>query len=147
MAVTTFIYNSFKLKIFDSSTKIDLSNGGDTIKLALLANTYTPSIDNHEFFDDVSAHEVSATGYTAGGQTIANQAVSQDNTGDEGVYDGDNVTWANSSITARYAVLYKDTGTPGTSPLIGYIDFGEDKESEGDNFIVSFDAEGIINAN
>lgn len=43
------IYNSYKLKLMDSSTKI--SHAVDTLKVALVTSTYTPNIDSHDFFD------------------------------------------------------------------------------------------------
>lgn len=134
------VYNSFKTELGKGS--LDLVN--DTIKVMLVTSTYTPDPDLHDFVDDVT-NEVSGTGYTAGGQALANKSVTQDNTDDEGVFDADDVTWANSSITARGAVIYKDTGTPATSPLLCYKDFGVDKTSENGDFTVQFDAEGILN--
>jgi len=136
------IYNKFKLEALKGS--IDLSS--DTIKVALLTSTYTPNIDTHLFLDDLT-NEVVGTGYTAGGATIANPTVTQDDTDNEGVFDADNVTWASSTITARYAVIYKDTGVAGTSPLIAYIDFTEDKSSSAGDFVINWAAEGIINTN
>jgi hypothetical protein len=38
----------------------------DTIKVALLSSSYTPNQDTHDYFDDVSANEVTGTGYTTG---------------------------------------------------------------------------------
>ena len=127
-------------------------NGGidldtDTIKVMLLTSTHANNADTQEFIDDVSANEVSGTGYTAGGATLANKAVTQDNTDDEGVFDADDVSWAASTITARYAVIYKDTGTPATSPIIAIIDFGEDKVSSAGAFTITWAAEGILNLN
>jgi hypothetical protein len=48
-------------------------------------------------------------------------------------------TWSASTITARYAVIYKVGAGASTSPLICYIDFGENKSSDGDNFIIDWD--------
>ena len=143
--MASVIYNSFKLKTIDNSTKIDLSVGANTIKCALVTSSYTPNIDSHDFFDDVT-NEVSGTGYTAGGATLTT-SVSQDNTDDEAVFDATDVTWANSTITARGAVIYKSTGVASTSPLICYIDFGANKTSDGGTFQITFDAEGILNFN
>ena len=138
--------------IIPNATKKNLMNGGidldtDTIKVMLLDSNHSNNADTQEFIDDVSANEVSGTGYTAGGATLANKAVTQDNTDDEGVFDADDVSWAASSITARYAVIYKDTGTPATSPIIAIIDFGEDKVSTSGAFTINWDAEGILNLN
>jgi hypothetical protein len=139
------IYNKFKMEALKGS--IDLST--DTIKVALLDSGYTPNIDTDIFWDDVSANEITSANYTTGGETITTPTVTQDNTDNEGVFGGDDIVWTNAvgTITARYAVMYKDTGVAGTSPLIEYIDFGADKTSENENFSISWSAEGIINAN
>ena len=121
---------------------IDLDT--DTIKVALVTSAYTPNQDTHDFFDDVTG-EVTGTGYTAGGETIANDDVTVDTTDNEGVYDGDDVTWTSSTITARGAVVYKSTGTSSTSALICYLDFTTDQSSSAGDFTLQWNAEGIIN--
>lgn len=136
------IYNSFKKKIMDGSIDLDT----DTIKVALVTSTYTPDQDAHDFFDDVT-NEVVGTGYTAGGASLANKAVTADNTDNEGVFDADDVAWTTSTITARGAVLYKSTGTASTSALIAYLDFGSDKISTAGTFTIQWNAEGILNLN
>jgi len=136
------IYNSFKRRLMQKD--IDLVN--DTIKVMLVTSAYAPDADLHEFKSGVTG-EASGAGYTAGGAALANKAVSQDNADDEGVFDADDVTWAASTITARGAVLYKDTGVAGTSPLIAYFDFGSDKATEGTDFTIQWNAEGILNVN
>lgn len=45
-------------------------SGGHTIKMALLASGYTPNLATHVHFSDVSASEITGTGYTAGGTTL-----------------------------------------------------------------------------
>lgn len=140
--MATQVYNSFKLKLIDNSTKIDLSS--DTIKIALVTSTYVPSADNHDFFNDIT-NEVSGAGYTAGGATLASKTVTQDNTNDKAVFDAADVTWTTSSITARGAILYKSTGVSSTSPLIGYIDFGADKTSDGGTFQITISTSGLLN--
>lgn len=125
-------------------------NGGidldtDTIKVMLLSSSHTQNIDTHEYIDDVSANEVSGTGYSAGGAAIGSKVVSVDDTDDEGVFDGADVTWSSSTITARYAAIYKDTGTPGTSPIIAILDFGSDQSSSAGDFTIQWNSEGILN--
>jgi len=134
------IYNAFKKNIMNGSIDLDT----DTIKVMLTTSTYEPSQDNDTYMNQVT-NEVTGTGYTAGGATLANEAVTQDNTDNEGVLDADDVTWSTSTITARYAVIYKSSGASTTSPLICCIDFGADKSSSGGNFTISWNAEGIIN--
>jgi hypothetical protein len=136
------IYNSFKKRLMQKD--IDLAN--DTITVMLVASGYAPDADAHEFKSDVTS-EVSGTGYTAGGAALANKTITQDNTDDEGVFDADDAVWANSEITARGAVIYKDTGVATTSPLVCYIDFGADKTTYGTDFKIQWAAEGILNVN
>jgi hypothetical protein len=115
-------------------------------KVALCTSSYTPNIDTHSFFDDIT-NEVVGTGYTAGGETLGTKTTTQDNTDNEGVFDAADTTWSSSTITARYAIIYKSTGTASTSPLICYIDLGEDKTSSNGAFTLSWNAEGILNVN
>lgn len=136
------VYNIFKSEVMKGS--FDLVN--DTIKVALVTSSYTPDIDSHEDFADVT-NEVSGTGYTAGGATLASTSVTKDTTDDEGVFDAENVTWSSSTITARGAVVYKSTGVAGTSQLICYVDFGEDKSSSNGDFTIQWNSEGILNLN
>ena len=132
------VYNNFKEEVKEGV--FDLVN--DTVKIALLDNTYTPNVDTHTAWADVSANEVSGTGYTTGGATLANKTVTQDNTDDEGVFDADDVTWSSATITARYAVIYDTTAT---NKLICLIDFASDQTSTNGDFTITFDAEGILN--
>lgn len=136
------IYNSFKKLIMDGSIDLDT----DTIKVALVTSSYIPDQDTHTYFSSVT-NEVSGTGYTAGGVTLANKTVTQDNTDNEGVFDADDVSWTTATITARAAVVYKSTGTASTSALICYIDFGADKVSTAGTFTIAWNAEGILNLN
>lgn len=142
MAVSTTFYNSAKKDLLDGT----IDWGNDTIKVALVTSTYTPNYDTHDFFDDIT-NEISGTGYTAGGETIASITTSKDTTDDEGVADGNDVTWATATFTAAAAIVYKSTGYDNTSPLICYIDFGGDQSPSAENFTIQWSAEGIINVN
>ncbi len=134
------IYNGFKNKIGG----IDWSdNSTTTIKVMLVTSSYTLNIDTHIFIDDVS-NEVVGDGYTSGGAEIITRSVTTDTSNDLAKYDGDDVTWASSTITARGAVIYKDSGTPSTSPLIAYIDFGIDKESISGDFVIEWHTDGVF---
>lgn len=136
------VYNQFKKNIMNGNIDLDT----DTIKVALVTSSYTPDADTHEDFADVT-NEVTGAGYTAGGQTLSNAAVTADTTDDEGVFDADDVTWSTSTITARGAVIYKDSGVDSTSWLIAYLDFTSDQSSSSGDFTISFGAEGILNLN
>lgn len=49
----------------------------DDLRMALVGSAYTPNADTHDFWDDVSANEISGTGYSAGGQALASKTVTQ----------------------------------------------------------------------
>lgn len=134
------VYNYAKAELLRGHIALD----SDTIKVALVTSSYTPDIDTHENFDDIT-NEVSGTGYTAGGATLANKAVTKDTGDDEGVFDADDVTWGSATITARAAIVYRSSGVAATSQLIAYIDFAEDKSSSGGDFVMQWNAEGILN--
>lgn len=134
------VYNTFKAKI----GTIDWSdNVGEDIRVMLVTSTYVPDIDTHEFIDDVT-NEVVGTGYTAGGQLLVGRAVTPDLVNDWAEYDATDLTWASSTITARGAVVYRDTGTPATSELITYVDFVSDKTSSNGDFVIVWHGDGVF---
>jgi hypothetical protein len=117
----------------------------DTIKVALLSSSYTPNQDTHDYFDDVSSFEVTGTGYTTGGITLASKTSTYDGTNNVIVLDAADVTWSSSTITARYAVVYDDSGASAAAKaLIGYVDFGSDQSSTNGNFTITWDSTGIV---
>ena len=123
----------------------DIDWDTDTNKVALLTNSYTPDQDAHNYLDDVIANEVSGTGYTTGGNTLANKTNTYNSATNVIVLDADDTTWSSSTITARYAVVYDATpATNATKPLIGYVDFGSDQSSSNGNFTITWDATGIV---
>lgn len=117
----------------------------DTIKVMLLSSSYTPNQDNHDYLDDVVANEVSGTGYTAGGATLASKTSVYTASTNTRAFDAADVDWPDSTITARYAVIYDDTpSTNATKPLIAYVDFGADRTSSAGLFRIAWHANGII---
>jgi len=135
------LYGSFIAKSLNKEIDWD----SDTIKVALVASTYTPDQDAHDYYDDVVADQVSGTGYTAGGATLASKTVSYSGGTNKLVLDAADVTWSASTITARYAIVYDaQTGVNSTSPLIGYVDFGADQSSSSGNFTITWDVNGIV---
>lgn len=91
-----------------------INMASDTIKAALIdTGTYTVNLATHDFWDDVSAGVV-GTPVTLGSKTVT-----------AGVFDAADSTFATvTGASVEAIVLYKDTGTPSTSPLIAYIDTG-----------------------
>ena len=83
----------------------------DTIKIALLATTHTPGLSTHDFWDDVSADQIGSS-VTLGTKTST-----------AGVADAADATFLTvTGAECSYICIYKDTGTPSTSPLIALLD-------------------------
>lgn len=137
---TTKTYGSLIAKAFNKEVDFD----SDTIKVALLSSSYTPNQDTDDYWNDVSAYEVTGTGYTAGGATLANKSVTYTSGTNVTKFDADDVSWTSSTITARYAVIYDSTGTASTSALIGYVDFGSNQSSSSGTFSIVWDSAGIF---
>jgi hypothetical protein len=142
---TGYLYNSFKSNAF--SPLVDFAN--DTLKVALLEDSYTPSIDNDEYFDDISANELAiGGGYTAGGKTVGGKSVTVDTGTNKSVFDCGDPEWTadGTGFTCRYAVLYKSTGTPANDVLIAYWDFGGNQNSISIAFTLVVNILGLIDA-
>lgn len=138
---TTKAYGPVLSHLFNKRVDWD----SDDVKVMLVSSAYAPNQDTHDYLDDVRAFEVTGTGYTAGGAAIANRTATYDAANNVLVLDGDNVTWANSTITARYAVIYDNTGASDAArPLIGYMDLISDQASNAGNFTIEWDAAGIL---
>ena len=139
------IFNSFKAKVIAGA--INWEDGVTTdIRVMLLDSNYTPDIDNEEWKSDIdlSGFEIAGTGYTAGGALLVGRAINRDDVNDWSEADATDLTWASSTLTARGAVAYKDHGTPATSPVIAYIDFGTDKVSTAGDFTIIWNADGVF---
>lgn len=98
------------------------ASGGDTIRVMLVDSAdYTLLIDTDEFFDDVpSAGRVGNSG--GSGRTDMPQITLSDPA--LGVCDGSDITFTTvpSGDQLEYLVIFKDTGSDSTSPLIACID-------------------------
>lgn len=119
----------------------------DDIKVMLVGSAYSPNQDTHDYLDDVVGNEVSGTGYTAGGVSLTGKTNTYDAATNTIVLDAADVTWPNSTVTARYAVIYNNSGASNaTKPLIAYVDFVSDQSSTAGNFTITWDPAGIVRA-
>lgn len=141
MSVTAYVYGNFMKNVL-SGKVVDWIN--HPIKVMLCTSTYVPDQDTHQTKADVTG-EVTGTGYTAGGAVLANKTITYDPATNTTILDADDVVWLNSTITARYAVIYDDNGaTDAEKLLIGYVDFGQDVSSTNGDFKIVWDAGGIF---
>jgi len=140
-------YHNFVLETLGNTAanRVDFTTSGDTLKVALATNSYSPSQANDNYFNDVT-NEVTGTSYVAGGATLASKTWALAT----GVctFDAADVTWSQSGSgfsTARYAILYKDSaGASSTDLLIAYANLGADKGNVTGDLVLQFDAAGIF---
>jgi hypothetical protein len=140
MAVTAKVYGLGVKAVVDQS----VNWASDTIRVALVDSNYTPNQDTDQFWSTPQAHESTGTGYSAGGTALASKTSTYDAATNEERLDAADVAWTTSTVTARYAVVYKDTGTAGTSALLGWVDFGADQSTSAGTFTLQWDATGVI---
>jgi len=130
--MASLIYN----KAIDALVRAGINFASDAFKVMLVTSAYTPNKDTHEDRADVT-NEVVGTGYTAGG-VATTPTITLDTTNDRVDITFSNVSWANATITARAAVIYKSTGVAANDTLIAYVDFGSDVSSTNAAFAVTF---------
>jgi hypothetical protein len=136
MAVTVSVYNLFKKGQINGDHFVDFNT--HTFTLSLHTSDYTPNLDTDEFYDDLTDELPQADGYLSGGQDLTTTIVGLDTGNDFAYFDADNVTWVSLTAVFRYAVLRRNTGTPGTSPLVLLIDFGANQSPVGIDFVVQW---------
>ncbi len=138
MAPTISLYNHTRARFASGANAV-----GDTYKVKLLtAATFNAT---HTTLAATGGTEVAnGNGYTTGGATLANAAVTTVNT-NEAKFDADDVTWAASggAITASFAILYNDTDAD--DPPVAFIDFdGAETAGTGTDFKIIWNANGIV---
>ncbi|MDA9771443.1 hypothetical protein N9D02_10460 [Emcibacteraceae bacterium] len=137
MAITQAMCTSFKKAILDAEMDFS-SDTAQTYKIAL----YTSSASLDATTTAYSAtNEVSGTNYTAGGNTLT--LVPATTSGTTAFIDFDDTTWANSTITARGALIYT---TANSNAAIAVLDFGADKTSTAGDFTIQFPTADASNA-
>ena len=109
----------------------------DTFGVILLTNAAAPNKDTWTKRSDIT-NEVVGTGYTAGGATVAVSVGAVDTANDRVDISLGGNAWANASITARYAIYFKERGGAATADeLVACNDFGADITSTGAAFALA----------
>lgn len=131
--MASVIYPKAKESFLSQNPAIDMDT--DTIKAALIdTGTYTYSAA-HQYYSSVSG--VVGTPATLASKTVTN-----------GTFDAADVTFtAVTGNSVEAIIIYKDTGSAATSPLIAYIDSassGLPVTPNGGDITVSWNASGIF---
>lgn len=139
--MASVVMNSFKKQLMSGNQSL---SGADTYYVALVTSAInvssTDEIRDANSWADLSAFEVNGTGYTAYGQEITALAVTEDDTYNWGKWDGADVTWSAATLTAYGAVIYRQSD----NALVAYIDFGSNKTALNGDFVISWNATGIM---
>jgi hypothetical protein len=126
--------NSFKTELLGGTHDLDT----DTIKIALFTSSATLGASTTAYS---TSNEVSGTGYTAGGNTLAGATISL--SGSTAIVDFTDTTWSSATITARGALIYNSSKA---DRAIAVLDFSSDKSSTNGDFTVVFPAADASNA-
>ena len=128
MAISQAITVSFKQDLMSPGGNLEAL----TLKCALYDNTATLNENTAAY---ITANEVSNSGtnYTTGGATLTNVAISTDGT--TAIFDADNVSFANATISAQAALIYNANNS---NSSIAVLDFGGVKTSTNGTFELQF---------
>lgn len=135
------VYNEFKKELLAGNIDLD----SHTLRVALVYG-YTPNIDSHNGWSDVSSAQCSGANYTAGGATLASLSVTKNTSTDKGVFDAVDVTWSSLALTTpangtpSHAILYDDTHA--SDCLIAYWEVTT--PTNGGNYTLQFNVNGIL---
>lgn len=137
-----------------NNCKIDLLKGlldlftASNLKVALCTSSYTPALTHH-YFSEITNEVANGNGYASGGAVLANVTIALGAGGlaNTAVLKADPNVWSNSTITARYAIIYRCRGGASSADnLVAYVDFGSDKVSSTGTFTLTWDAtNGVLN--
>lgn len=106
MANKTYLYGKGHANLLGGEVSGDtfaIDFLSDTIKMALASASYTPNLDTHEVFSDMT-NEVSGTGYSAGGATLGSKTI---------IYTAANswaTTWATGTAYAVGDIIRPTSG-------------------------------------
>lgn len=134
MALVQAVCTSFRVQLMEAVH--NLSNGGDTIKLALfraqasISGTFGAATVN---YSDMGADEASGTNYSAGGISLTN--VTPSSSGTTAIADFADATFANVTLTASGALLYNSSKS---NKAIMVLNFGSDKIASASDMVISF---------
>ena len=130
MAISQAMATSFKSEILDEQHDLV----ADTLKIALYTSSATLGATTTAYS---TTNEISGTGYTAGGVTLTNNAVST--SGTTAYFDADDPTWTTASFTANGALIYNSTNG---DKAIAVLAFGGDFTVSSGTFRIVFPAAG-----
>jgi hypothetical protein len=147
MAVTAHVFPQWEL---GAASKLQNLAATDTLKVALSnaagpITLATAGVQAAKLFTDWTANvtpEITGTGYTAGGATLASQTVTV--SGNVTTWTTANPSWASATFTANQAIFYDSSA--GTVQLICFWDFGGAIPVTASTFTLTVSGSGLLTA-
>lgn len=115
-------YNSF----FNSQLNAPIDFDAGNFKVSMVSDAYTPNAATHDFYDDVEDDELAEV--TLAGIVVSNGALT-----------ANNVTFAENPsgfTNGRHLVLWNDSGTAATSPLVAFGTYSVNQSIQDGDVIV-----------
>ncbi len=123
--ITSAICTSYKKELMEG-----VHTSADEYKIALYTSVADLSASTTAY---TTVEEVVGTGNVAAGQTLTNSTITLDGT--TAIFDADNPTWVNATLTARGALLYNVSKS---NKAVAVLDFGADYSATNGSFVVVF---------
>ena len=94
----------------------------DDWRAVLTTSTEVPDQDVDDYLDDIVANEISGTGYTAGGQALANKTITYTAATNVTKLDCDDPSWPSSTLSdvKNFHIVDRTPATDATRPLLVY---------------------------
>lgn len=143
-------FEKAKLNFFSAT---NLLNPANTFKISLHTSSWVPNNATHEVLADVTNEIAAGFGYTAGGNTLSNDALTQTGGVVKFTADPSVFTASGGSIPAwRYGVVYASGTLNGkVNPVVGYF-LGDSAPADvpatttGNTLTITPNASGILSA-
>lgn len=141
------VYNDFKRA--SAAAEIDLDAGGDDIRIKLVMGLTTVDTENDgivNLADFTTIDEMDGANYAV--KALANELVRVDDANDRAEFDADPVTYTalgNGTSDVVGVLLYKHVATDADHVAIAFIEFAVPQSPGGSDFVITWNAEGILN--
>ncbi|WP_425618055.1 hypothetical protein NA78x_001748 [Anatilimnocola sp. NA78] len=143
--MASHLFNEWKQQLLR-----DYLASSDDIRLIGVMSNTTADTDNDDivYVGDIGTlDEFNGANYSR--PALASEVVNEDDTGDEAEFDAADVTLTALGAGTRSLagwVMYRHVTNDADSPVIGYLEYATPKTPDGSDFVVQWNAEGLIKA-
>jgi hypothetical protein len=142
MAITASGYFGLTLEkqLIDTSGQ---SLEAETHKIALISDSATPNFDTMDFWDDLSANEVTGTNWAAGGVALTGTDITL--SAGVATFDATDVSVVSTTLSNAMASVLKFTvGSAATDQLVCLHDFVTAVSTSNGTFQIQWNASGLV---